>query len=108
LGKDIVEKQATKNWGDSIVEQLGKDLQSEFPEIKGFSRRNLFYIKGWYLFYNQEIGKVQQVVAQLCSSSEITSTELVQQAVALINTSSKNISIEKVQQLVGQIPWGYN
>lgn len=45
LGRDIVEKQLIKNWGDAVIDQLSKDLQSTFPENKGFSRRNLFYIK---------------------------------------------------------------
>lgn len=47
LGKEIIEKQETKNWGDAVVEQLGKDLQTEFPEMKGFSRSNHFYMKKW-------------------------------------------------------------
>ena len=89
LGKKIIEKQETKNWGDAVVEQLGKDLQAEFLEMKGFSRRNLFYMKKWYLFYNEQFKKFQQAVAQ-------------NQILAKIN------SVEKVQQLVAQIPCGHN
>ena len=89
LGKDIIEKQAVKNWGNAVVEQLSKDLQNEFPEMKGFSRRNLFYMKSWYLLYNEQIVKVQQLVAQ-------TQIPL------------KTNSTKKIQQLVGQIPWGHN
>ncbi|MBT3208794.1 MAG: DUF1016 domain-containing protein [Bacteroidetes bacterium] len=89
LGKDIIEKQSTKNWGDAVVEQLGKDLQSEFPEMKGFSRRNLFYMKKWYLFYNERFEKVQQSVAQKKLPEKVN-------------------SIEFVQQVVAQIPWGHN
>jgi len=64
-------------------------LHSSFPEIKGFSRRNLFYVKSWYLFYNEQFIKVQQVVAQ--------------------STLPANIdNLEKIQQLVGLIPWGHN
>jgi hypothetical protein len=51
LGKEICEKETTSNWGDGLIEQLSIDLLKAFPEIKGFSRTNLFYIKKWYEFY---------------------------------------------------------
>ena len=89
LGRDIIEKQTNKNWGDAVIEQLSKDLPKAFPEIKGFSRRNLFYIKSWYLFYNEQFTKVQQLVAQISLPANID-------------------TLEKIQQLVGQIPWGHN
>ena len=49
LGKEIIAKQQEANWGDALIEQLSKDLSSAFPEMKGFSRTNLFYIRKWYL-----------------------------------------------------------
>ena len=45
LGADIVLKQAKAQWGDGFLSQLSKDLMVEFPEMKGFSRSNLMYIK---------------------------------------------------------------
>ncbi len=65
LGKEIISKQKEANWGDSIIDQLSKDLTSAFPGMKGFSKRNLFYIRQWYLFYSEGFRKVPQVVAQL-------------------------------------------
>lgn len=65
IGKDIFEKQELKSWGNSIVENLSKDLKSEFPNMKGFSRRNLFYMKKFYTFYKSDFKKVQQLVAQI-------------------------------------------
>jgi predicted nuclease of restriction endonuclease-like (RecB) superfamily len=56
--------------------------------LKGFSRRNLFYIKKWYVFY--------------------TEFEIVQQVVALIGNAPEIESMERVAQLVRQIPWGHN
>lgn len=47
LGQMISEKE--KSWGNKVLETLSKDLQSEFPEMKGFSLTNLKYCK---LFYN--------------------------------------------------------
>ena len=64
LGEDIVKKQVEKRYGAGIMDILCRDLQAEFPNISGFSRRNLFYIKEFYLLYYQQIEKVPQVVAQ--------------------------------------------
>jgi predicted nuclease of restriction endonuclease-like (RecB) superfamily len=65
LGQKIVEKQKQSSWGDSLIERLAKDLKSEFPEITGFSRRNLYAIRQWYLFYSKKFEKVPQAVAQI-------------------------------------------
>lgn len=65
LGAEIVEKQEKTNWGSKFLEQLSFDLRSEFPEVKGFSLRNIKYIRQWYLFYNQQSIIGQQLVAQL-------------------------------------------
>jgi hypothetical protein len=54
-------------WGTGIVDILAKDLKKLFPNQKGFSRTNLFYMKKWFEFYslNQiEFEKVQQLVGQ--------------------------------------------
>ena len=64
LGEDIVKKQVEKRYGAGIMDILSRDLQVEFPNVSGFSRRNLFYIKEFYLIYYQLIEKVPQVVAQ--------------------------------------------
>lgn len=54
LGEQIVEKQQNAQWGSGFIEQLSKDLQAEFPDIKGLSAVNLRRCKRFYLFYNQE------------------------------------------------------
>ena len=53
LGRDLVERRAEEKWGKGIVEQLSLDLQNEFPKAKGFSARNLWNMKKWYLFYSE-------------------------------------------------------
>lgn len=66
LGQDIVEQQRNRQWGDGFLVQLSHDLSHEFPAIKGFSLRNLKYIRQWFLFWSEQaIG--QQAVAQLHS-----------------------------------------
>lgn len=68
LGKQIVEKQENAQWGSGFIEQLSKDLNAEFPEIKGLSARNLWKCKKLYQFYHQEFTILPQVVAELDDS----------------------------------------
>ncbi|SFV66830.1 FIG074102: hypothetical protein [hydrothermal vent metagenome] len=65
LGKEIVEKQKSANWGSAFLKNLNQDLMREFPDIKGFSYRNIKYIRQWYLFYSTNTEEGQQVVALL-------------------------------------------
>lgn len=45
LGYDIVVCQMDSVWGSGFFEQLSKELLKEFPDLKGFSKSNLYYIK---------------------------------------------------------------
>jgi len=68
IGKSISEKIKRNKWGSSVVEELSKDLKKEFPNQKGFSRSNLFYMRKFYDFYSKpeiEIEKIQQLVGQI-------------------------------------------
>ena len=60
----IVERQDKESWGKSVVELLSKDLQAEFPGIRGFSMQNLWYMRQFYLNYrgNQ---KLQPMVGEI-------------------------------------------
>ncbi len=65
MGKDIVDRQKNAKWGDSLLLRLSKDLMAEFPDMKGFSERNLKYIRQWFLFYVKREAFGQQLVAQI-------------------------------------------
>jgi len=65
IGKELCEKQEDQGWGNSVVDSLERDLSAEFPDSKRFSRRDLFYMKGFYSFYKSRFEKVQQLVAQI-------------------------------------------
>ena len=65
IGKEIVEKQNKSNWGSKIIEKMSVDLKHEFPEIKGFSKRNIYAMRQWYLLYSQKFEILPQVVAQI-------------------------------------------
>jgi predicted nuclease of restriction endonuclease-like (RecB) superfamily len=64
IGRTIVEKQEQLGWGESIVAQVARDLQSEFPGVRGFSRSNVFNMRRYYLTYRDD-PKVQTVSGQI-------------------------------------------
>lgn len=64
LGKDMADMHIEERWGDKIIRSLSADLQREIPDAKCFSRTNLYYIKKFYLLYNQVNEIVHQVDGQ--------------------------------------------
>lgn len=65
LGEDIVTRQKNTHWGSGFLQKLSQDLMAEFPEVKGFSHRNLKYIRQWHNFWVHESAIGQQAVSQL-------------------------------------------
>jgi len=64
IGRRIVESQEKSAWGKSVVEQLARDLRREFPDVKGFSARNLWDMRRFYLVYNDH-PNLRQAVAEI-------------------------------------------
>ncbi|MBA8667874.1 DUF1016 domain-containing protein [Holosporaceae bacterium 'Namur'] len=64
IGQKIIIEQGKHNWGDKVIEKVSHDLSSSFPEMKGFSKRNLIYMRK-FAFTFSEPSIVQQVAAQL-------------------------------------------
>jgi predicted nuclease of restriction endonuclease-like (RecB) superfamily len=64
IGKSVSEKVHSEKWGKSVVEQLSKDLQTEFPGVRGFSARNIWNMKSFYDFYTKN-EKLQPLVAEI-------------------------------------------
>lgn len=65
LAERIVAKQLESAWGDGFLLQMSRDLQAEFPDMKGFSLRNLKYMRQWFQFWSAEPAIGQQLVAQI-------------------------------------------
>ena len=65
LGGELVEKTRSARWGEGVLEKLSHDLLAEFPEMKGFSYRNLRQIRQWFAFYAMPSGNWKQPVADL-------------------------------------------
>lgn len=64
IGRLIVERLVDASHGDAVVERLAEDLRSAFPGLSGFSRRNMFYMREFFLAYHDS-AKVQPLVAQI-------------------------------------------
>ena len=64
IGRGIVYQQDKHGWGKSIVENLAKDLQKEYPGIRGFSSQNLWYMKQFYNNYKDK-PKLQPLVGEI-------------------------------------------
>lgn len=87
IGKTILEQQKIEGWGSKIIDRLASDLKLEFPDIKGFSIRNLKYMRTFAETYpNLEFG--QQPVAQI--------------------QDNNNQLLTIVQPLVARLPWTHH
>lgn len=98
IGEDIVNRNAEAVWGKSVINQLSQDLGDEFLNMKGFSPRNLAYMKQFYLFYSGG-ERLQQVAAKSTVDDDKKS---LQQVAAKIGDVPNAID-----EAVFSIPWGH-
>jgi len=84
LGKEIVTRQEKYGWGKSIVEQMSKELKDEFGAKSGYSTKNLWYMRQFYLTY-KDYPNLQQLVGEIPWGSNI-----------LIFSKCKDIKIKRV------------
>ncbi len=64
IGRDILTRQARQGWGAKVIDRLAADLRAAFPDMKGFSPRNLKYMRAFAEAWPEE-SFVQEVLAQL-------------------------------------------
>lgn len=96
LGGDISRKLEETNWGAKVIDQLAKDLRSEFPDIRGFSRRNLYYTKKFYEVFSSFPDDTQIVPRSGAQIGSETVPRGGAQTVPAI-----------VHQVGGQLPWSH-
>lgn len=101
LGRDLVTRKAEEKWGSGVVEQLSFDLQDAFPNDKGFSSRNVWRMKQWYLFFSTHDAKkkLPQLVAELQMPNHQDFIKLPQ----LGGVIERNDDFPIV---LGMVPWG--
>ena len=64
IGRDILARQAEQGWGAKVIERLAHDLRNAFPDMRGFSRANLLYMRAFAEAWPDE-PIVQQAVGHL-------------------------------------------
>ena len=64
IGREILARQQQEGWGAKVIDRLAKDLKREFPDMKGFSPRNLKYMRAFAEAYPDQ-AIVQEVLAQI-------------------------------------------
>lgn len=64
MGREIRDRQQQQGWGAKVIDKLAKDLQTAFPNVKGFSARNLKYMRAFAQTY-PDGPIVQEVLAQI-------------------------------------------
>ncbi|SDC89016.1 Predicted nuclease of restriction endonuclease-like (RecB) superfamily, DUF1016 family [Algoriphagus faecimaris] len=109
LGQLIIYHQSTKGWGAKVIERLSVDLKKEFPKQKGFSPRNLNYIRKFALEYsipillklNEASSKMSLTNPSQLSIQSIV-LDFVQQAVAKIEETD-NQMYKIMQQDVAEL-----
>ncbi len=64
IGKAILQKQEEEGWGAKVIDRMAKDLKDAFPDMSGFSPRNIKYMRKFAECW-PDFQFVQQVVAQI-------------------------------------------
>lgn len=88
LGARISERESTAQWGTGFIDAFSKDLKASFPDVGGFSAKNLRYCRAFFRFYCTP-AIWQQAVAKLASEPW-----------AGVNA--------ELAQRIGRIPWGHH
>ena len=104
IGNSILIKQEKEGWGSKIIEQLAKDLKSEFPLMKGFSVRNLKYMRSFAENY-RDLEFVQVVLAQITWYHNITLLDKVKDSTernfyiqeSIKNGWSRNVMVHQIE-----------
>ncbi len=128
IGRDIVQRQRREGWGAKVIDRLAADLRSEFPDMSGLSRTNVYRMRAFYLAYATEPTIVPQAAGRLAAKGKSKESQLAKQASAIVPqaagqlghtkrpSSSTEILAQPVRELnapiwppaVARIPWFHN
>jgi predicted nuclease of restriction endonuclease-like (RecB) superfamily len=93
VGHAILQQQNAEGWGAKVIDRLAVDLRTEFPDMRGFSIRNLKYMRAFAQAYPNF---VQRASAQI-QSDKSQSITIVQQLAAQLSWSHHQILLDKLQ-----------
>ncbi|MBE6004776.1 MAG: DUF1016 domain-containing protein [Lachnospiraceae bacterium] len=105
LGRDLVIRKAEEKWGSGIVNRVSLDLQAEFPKAKGFSARNLWFMKQWYSFYSVNT-EAKAFISNIEEQISINGSKLKQVASEIQESKLKQADSElSFPQIFAFVPW---
>ncbi len=105
LGRDLVIRKAEEKWGSGIVNRVSLDLQAEFPKAKGFSARNLWFMKQWYSFYSVNT-EAKALISNIEEQISINGSKLKQVASEIQESKLKQADSElSFPQMFAFVPW---
>jgi predicted nuclease of restriction endonuclease-like (RecB) superfamily len=108
IGRTIDHEQQQRGWGTAVIPRLARDLRRQFPEIKGFSERNISRMIAFFRAYPapsilpQPVAKLTARTKKQPSSAALS---ILPQAVAKLGNAD---SSPFDRQLLTQIPWGHH
>ena len=102
MGRQIVEKQENAKWGSGFIDQLSKDLRREFPDMSGFSVRNIHYCKQFYLFYCNENRNKHSKTLQISATTTRQSIEIKNDIIL------PQVEAKLRNNKIALIPWGHH
>lgn len=102
IGNDILSRQKTQGWGTGVIEKIATDLQRAFPTIKGFSARNLRYMRKFAERWQNHSIKAFSALPWFHICSIMDRTETAEQGIwyiqkAIENGWSRNVLIHQIE-----------
>jgi predicted nuclease of restriction endonuclease-like (RecB) superfamily len=108
IGRDIVLRQKTESWGKSIVDRLAGDLQAAFPAIEGFSPRNVWRMRAFYLAWTDAdlsqaareslFAILTQAASELAANGDMPN----------LTQPASELAFSKPPSAAAEIPWFHN
>lgn len=104
IGAVIVRQQENAAWGDSVVEQLGRDLRAAFPDMKGFSLPNLWKMRQVWL-------AAREIDEWLASSGNLSTvsreTDDLSAVTEIVSTVSREIRSSELARVIPALSWSH-
>jgi predicted nuclease of restriction endonuclease-like (RecB) superfamily len=117
IGRMILTRQSREGWGARVVDRLSADLRRAFPEHRGFSPRNLKYMRAFAEAW-PEISIVQRPVAQLAAAgggmvhqprAQLSAGKKSESAIVQAPLAQTTAAVSAiVQRTVAQLPWRHH
>lgn len=103
IGQAIVEKQRASKWGDSVVEQLSRDLRREFSDMRGFSADNIWRMRQLYTEYSDP-AFLEHVVPELPNLPKLLEQPVPERR----GKARVGFLSQIVRELAACLPWGHH